>query len=242
MSIVKRLGRLIITVAAIVLFYSSISPVLAQSLTASMVLSPATSTSTRVGDSFVVTVQLQSSASLDINYARSVFTFDPARLEIVTVENGTLFCKYPTDAANFLKDNTNGKLMITGVSSGTTGCTYPKLTTTPVVFAKITIKAKKTGPAVLSFGYTGALSDTQSGITKAGSPPTFVMGAPTNGTYTIQEAGVPTASHTVIDTGIEDYGMVIYLGGLLYALGILGLLSERFIVKKGTVEHKGARS
>ena len=163
----------------------AILPVSAQSVTATFVLSPRTKTVVK-DSTFDVTINLKSTGSKRVSYARAILVFDPTLLEIPqAVEAGNLFCNYPTDEGNYVADNTEGQLMITGIATGETNCPFPELNTTNKLFARVTFKAKATGKADLSFMFNGREADGMSGVMDSNSPPQFIMSTPQDGTYTI---------------------------------------------------------
>lgn len=160
-------------------------PVAAQSVTASFVLSPRTR-SVPLNGTFDVSITMRATAPKQVSYARVVLFFDPTSLEIADdLQAGSLFCNYPVDQSNYIADNEQGQIVITGISTGQAGCSFPELTTTEVVFAKVTFKAKKNGSTNVSFMYNGRLEDEMSAITDTNSPPQMIMSAPQNGTYAI---------------------------------------------------------
>lgn len=182
----NRLSR-ILSILLLTLYVSSLAilPVSAQSVTATFVLSPKTKTVVK-NTNFEVTINIKGTGTKKVSYARAVIFFDPTMLEIPqALEAGSLFCNYPTDAANYIADNEEGQVLITGIATGESGCPFPDVTTSNSLFARVTFKAKKTGTANLSFAYNGELADDMSGITDSNSPPQFIMTTPQDGKYTI---------------------------------------------------------
>lgn len=212
-----------------------LSPVYAQTVTATFQLKPASGTH-KVNDKFTVQIQLKSTASKRVSYARSILTFDPTMLEVSdSVQHGSIFCNYPSDSANYIADNTQGLLMITGISSGTSSCAYPELTATPVTFAQVTFTAKKAGNADVSFIFNGQQGDNVSGIVDTNSPPQFIMTSPQDASFTITTSTTtttPTPTEPPTTTprpkppknlGVDP--LYIIIGAA--ALAVVGLLLQR---------------
>lgn len=171
-------------VVAMYVAFLSMSPV-AAATTTTFVLSPATK-KVLVNSTFDVDIKITATAAQKINYARAILVFDPTELEITqAVQAGSMFCSYPTDESNYIADNTQGQLMITGSATGAANCAYPEVTSAGTLFAKVTFKAKKSGTADLSFMFNGNLADDMSGITDTNSPPQFIMTAPKDGKFTV---------------------------------------------------------
>ncbi|MCC7304175.1 hypothetical protein IT418_02050 [bacterium] len=177
----------LLALSMVVVYSTSLAilPVYAQSVTATFALSPRTKT-VLVNTNFDVTINIKATATKKVSYARAVVFFDPTMLEIPqALEAGSMFCNYPTDEANYVADNEQGQVLITGISTGDSGCAFPDVTTANSLFAKITFKAKKAGTANLSFAYNGELEDEMSAITDSNSPSQFIMTSPQDGKYTI---------------------------------------------------------
>jgi hypothetical protein len=182
---------------------SFLSPVAAQSTGATFAFSPSTK-AVRPDTTFTVNIVIKANTEKKISYARAIVVFDPTELEITNAESGSIFCNYPTDQANYESDNTAGQLMITGISTGVSGCEYPLPTSTGIVFATITFKAKKLGNAEVSFVYNGRQADDQSGITDTNSPPQFFMTTPQDATFSVTSGPTPTPTPKVPpDLGVD---------------------------------------
>lgn len=195
----------------------AILPVHAQSVTATFVLSPKTK-KVLVNTTFDVTINIKATATKKVSYARAVVFFDPTMLEIPqALEAGSMFCNYPTDAANYVADNEQGQVLITGTATGESGCAFPDVTTGNSLFAKITFKAKKTGTANLSFAYNGDLEDEMSGITDSNSPPQFIMTAPQDGKYTIVSSLSTPTPEPPDDLGADPR---LVIGAAVIVMGI----------------------
>jgi hypothetical protein len=192
-------------------------PVSAQSVTATFALSPRTKKVVK-NSTFDVSVNVKSTAAKEISYARAVLVFDPTMLQIPqAVEAGSMFCNYPTDEANYIADNTEGQLMITGLSTGEAGCAYPEVTSSGSLFVRVTFKAIKTGTAELSFMFNGREADGMSGITDTNSPPQFIMSTPQDGAYTIVNSLVTTTTAPPGNLGVDPrivIGVAIGLAGI----------------------------
>lgn len=182
----NRVLRLL-SILLLVVYTASLAilPVSAADTTATFVLSPRTKT-VLVNSTFEVTINIKATATKKISYARAVVFFDPTLLEIPqALEAGSMFCNYPTDGANYVADNAEGQIVITGTATGAADCEFPDVTTSNSLFARITFKAKKTGTANLSFMYNGRLADDMSGITDTNSPPQLMMSTPQDGSFKI---------------------------------------------------------
>lgn len=214
----NRLLRILSLVLAI-LYMSTVAilPVAAQSVTATFVLSPRTKTVVKDG-TFDVSINLKATATKRVSYARAILVFDPTILEIPqAVEAGNLFCSYPTDEGNYVADNTEGQLMITGIATGETSCPFPELTTSNQLFARVTFKAKKTGKADLSFMFNGREADGMSGIMDSNSPPQFIMSSPQDGEYTVVSSLSTPTPQPPGNLGVDPrlvIGTAIALAGL----------------------------
>jgi len=195
----------------------ALMPVAAQSVTAKFVLSPRTKTVVK-DTTFDVTINITATATKEISFARAVLVFDPTMLEIPqALEAGTMFCEYPTDEFNYIADNSQGQVMITGISSGTVGCPFPAVNTTGTLFARITFKAKKAGVVDLSFLSNGQLADNMSGIADISSPSLYIMSEPSDGKYTILSSATATTPVPPGNLGVDPrilVGVAVVIGGL----------------------------
>ncbi len=202
-----------------VLYVASLGilPVAAQSATVTFALSPKTKTVVK-NTSFDVVINLKATANKQISYARAILVFDPTMLEIPqAVEAGSLFCNYPTDEDNYIADNEEGQLMITGISTGETSCPYPEITTAGNMFARVTFKAKKTGTADLSFMFNGREADGMSGIKDSNSPPTFIMTAPQDGAYSVVNSIATPTPKPPDNLGVDPriiVGVAVVIAGI----------------------------
>jgi len=192
-------------------------PVSAQSVTAKFVLSPRTKTVVKDA-TFDVTINITATATKEISYARAVLVFDPTMLEIPqALEAGTMFCDYPTDEFNYVADNTQGQVMITGRASGEVTCPYPAVNSTGTLFARITFKAKKTGVVDFSFLSNGQLVDNMSAIADTSSPALFIMSDPSDGKYTILSSATATTPVPPGNLGVDPrivVALAVAVGGV----------------------------
>lgn len=214
----NRISRFL-ALALVSMYVASLAvlPVSAQSITATFVLSPRTKTIV-VNSTIDVAINIKSTAAKQISYARAILVFDPTMLEITqAVEAGSMFCNYPTDEGNYIADNTEGQLMITGISTGETACPHPQATTAGTLFARVTFRAKKTGTAELAFMFNGREADGMSGISDSNSPPTFIMSSPQDGAYTIVTSLATPTPNPPPNLGVDPR---IIIG---VAIGIAGL-------------------
>jgi hypothetical protein len=183
-----RLTALIIFFLSVVILLSSAKTVYAQTSGASFALSPSTK-GVIVDGSFTVNVIIKSAANKEVSFARAVMLFDPTELELTGAEAGDIFCDYPTDSGSYAADNEAGQIIITGNATGISTCPYPKPTTSGIVFATLTFKAKKTGTASLDFVYNGREEAGQTIVLDTTSPPQLFVAAPLDGSYVISESG-----------------------------------------------------
>gem|GEM_PF-6704488 len=194
----------------------AIVPVSAQAVTSTFLLSPRTK-NVVIGSTFDVTINITATATKEISYARAILVFNPTMLEMPqALEAGSMFCDYPTDAANYIADNTQGQIMITGISTGQATCPFPVVNTDGTLFARITFKAKKTGKANLAFLFNNQAADGMSGISDTSSPSLFIMSTPRDGAYTI----LSSASATPTPPGNLGVDPRVLLGVAVAAVAI----------------------
>jgi hypothetical protein len=215
MNLFTRLGAF-----ALVIVYTvslAVLPVSAQSVTSTFVLSPRTKTVVKDA-TFDVTINITATATKEISFARAVMVFDPTMLEIPqALEAGSMFCEYPTDEFNYIADNSQGQVMITGRASGEVTCPYPAVNTSGTLFARITFKAKKAGVVDLSFLSNGQLVDDMSAIADTSSPSLYIMSDPSDGKYTILSSATATTPVPPGNLGVDPrivLAAAVAVGGL----------------------------
>lgn len=206
---------------ALVLSLSVFSrPVYAQATKdVTMTLDPKTQTVIK-GNDVAVKVMLSASTAKKVSYAKALFKFDANLLEIKDVTSSNMFCQHPTDISSYAADNTQGVLMVTGFSNGTTECPHPELTLTPVLFVTVTFKTKSNGVSNLQFEYTGTNDQQSSSVMDINSPTQFILIQPENGTITINNASVPT---TTVPAPPENLGIESDIMAILAAAGFLAV-------------------
>lgn len=201
MNLLLRIGAFALTAAYAATLL--VLPVSAQSVTSTFVLSPRTKTVVKDA-TFDVTINITATATKEISYARAVMVFDPTMLEIPqALEAGTMFCEYPTDEFNYIADNTQGQVMITGRASGEVTCPFPAVNTSGTLFARITFKAKKAGVVDLSFLSNGQIADDMSAIADTNSPAAFIMSDPSDGKYTVLSSATATTPVPPGNLGVD---------------------------------------
>jgi hypothetical protein len=209
------------TLISIVIFVLSINTVAAQQNSVQMKLNQ---TSYQVNQNGTVTVQIQLTASSakQVNFARAVLRFDPSLVEIQTVQKSTLFCEYPTDPGSYASDNTQGILIVSAISSGTSGCAYPTLNTTPQTMFTVTFRGKTVGTSQLIFEYNGQDSDVHSAVMDTNSPAQFVLADPTDGQIVVAAGTATTTTVAPPDNlGTTEDSIIIITLGTIIVTGIL---------------------
>lgn len=224
-----RFHKVWITAAcAIFSLFFAISPIFAQSTqqTAAMTLNPQNPT-INPGQTVNVVVSLSSSTPKQASYAKAVLQFDPEILEITDVVAGSIFCTYPTDSASYASDNTQGVIMVTGFSDGTTDCAYPQLTATQATFFTVQFRGRKAGASDLQFRYSGTNDVQNSAIMDNNSPTQFILTTPTNGEITVSSGVTPTTPipQPPDDLGVSPLMLLITAGGgMILAIGIYAFI------------------
>lgn len=183
-------------------------------------------------EDFTVDILIDSSGE-NILLARSVITFDPTKLQLVTAErNNTLFDQYPDSGAS--TDNENGVIMLEGFTQSGVAPLY--LTgSEPDVFARLRFTAVKDGNVTLDWEYNGNDEQFKSVIMADGSPPVNVLNSkPAAVTYKIQDVDNPgaTTGSTTPVTSIQDNTMTfVGTGVIVSALLILG--GSKILINSG---------
>lgn len=185
------------------IFSIGIAPVAAQTITATFVLSPA-SKSVKVGQTFTVDVNITATSNKRISYGRAILAFDPTLLQMTqSVQHGSLFCNFPSDNSNYIADNSQGIIMVTGTATGTGDCPFPEITDNPDLFVRITFKAKKAGTADVQFLFNGQDAAGFSGIKDTNSPPQFIMTTPQDAQYKITSTAATPTTAPPDDLGVD---------------------------------------
>lgn len=209
------------TLISIIVFVFSIASVNAQQNSVQMKLNQS---SYQVNQNGTVTVQIQltASSSKQVNFARAVVRFDPSLVEIQSVQKSALFCEYPTDPGSYASDNTQGILIVSAISSGTSGCNYPTLNTTPQTMVTVIFKGKATGTSQLIFEYNGQNSDVHSAVMDNNSPAQFVLADPSDGQIIVAAGAVTTTTVAPPDNlGTTEDSIIIITLGTIIVTGIL---------------------
>ena len=92
------------------------------------------------------------------------------------------------------------------------------MTSAGTLFARVTLKAKKSGTADLSFLFNGREADGMSGINDSNSPPQFIMSTPQDGAYTVVTSLATPTPKPPDDLGV-DARIVIGVAAAIAGLG-----------------------
>lgn len=216
----QRLMLFIVTITLGV--FVMISPAHAQSAgTATFTLDPDEGVVIQ-GKEFSIDVILRSGGNT-LSSARLGMEFDPSMLEVTKVQydsldqsTGSLFCQFPETSGQYVVDNDQGIIVVTGIASGTNECPY--FSQAEGIFARIFFEPLDTGTTTISF-IVGNQA-TASAITDNKSPPQPVLTAqPASASYTII-ASEPTPTAPLPNTGLLSNGLlavsvVLALGGII---------------------------
>ncbi|EKD62711.1 MAG: hypothetical protein ACD_52C00085G0001 [uncultured bacterium] len=185
-------------------------------LAAALQLSPPGGT-LDVNETMVVKINLSLASGESVSGVDAELTFDKNKLQVTTIEEGTLFPTYPVS----IYSNTEGTIAVSGIAQ--TGSFVDAGGT----LATVTFTGKAGGTATVVFDFSSG-STTDSNVAQSGTD-SDLLESVINGSYTVTgsssgsdsgSGGVGGGSDTDAGTGLPTTGnqettLVLFLGGLL---------------------------
>ena len=169
-----------------------------------------------VTEGFTVDILIDS-GGYELSKARAVIKFDPSVVQLSkAMKNNSLFEEWPLDQST--TDNTNGIVMLTGITSSDGLVPYYKTATSPDVFARLEfdIVDESAEKILLSFEYSGEDELFQSVLISSGKDTQNVLlSAPSSVTFLIDDDIVPSTSIDMNTLGIGIGILLILVGGFV---------------------------
>ena len=169
-----------------------------------------------VTEGFTVDILIDS-GGYELSKARAVIKFDPSVVQLSkAMKNNSLFEEWPLDQST--TDNTNGIVMLTGITSSDGLVPYYKTATSPDVFARLEfdIVDESAEKILLSFEYSGEDELFQSVLISAGKDTQNVLlSVPSSVTFLIDDDIVPSTSIDMNTLGIGIGILLILVGGFV---------------------------
>ena len=169
-----------------------------------------------VTEGFTVDILIDS-GGYELSKARPVIKFDPSVVQLSkAMKNNSLFEEWPLDQST--TDNTNGIVMLTGITSSDGLVPYYKTATSPDVFARLEfdIVDESAEKILLSFEYSGEDELFQSVLISAGKDTQNVLlSVPSSVTFLIDDDIVPSTSIDMNTLGIGIGILLILVGGFV---------------------------
>ncbi|OGC44222.1 hypothetical protein A2400_01565 [candidate division WS6 bacterium RIFOXYB1_FULL_33_14] len=169
-----------------------------------------------VKEGFTVDILIDS-GGYELSKARAVIKFDPSVVQLSkAMKNNSLFEEWPLDQST--TDNTNGIVMLTGITSSDGLVPYYKTATSPDVFARLEfdIVDESAEKILLSFEYSGEDELFQSVLISAGKDTQNVLlSVPSSVTFLIDDDIVPSTSIDMNTLGIGIGILLILVGGFV---------------------------
>jgi len=169
-----------------------------------------------VKEGFTVDILIDS-GGYELSKARAVIKFDPSVVQLSkAMKNNSLFEEWPLDQST--TDNTNGIVMLTGITSSDGLVPYYKTATSPDVFARLEfdIVDESAEKILLSFEYSSEDELFQSVLISAGKDTQNVLlSVPSSVTFLIDDDIVPSTSIDMNTLGIGIGILLILVGGFV---------------------------
>ena len=169
-----------------------------------------------VTEGFTVDILIDS-GGYELSKARAVIKFDPSVVQLSkAMKNNSLFEEWPLDQST--TDNTNGIVMLTGITSSDGLVPYYKTATSPDVFARLEfdIVDESAEKILLSFEYSSEDELFQSVLISAGKDTQNVLlSVPSSVTFLIDDDIVPSTSIDMNTLGIGIGILLILVGGFV---------------------------
>lgn len=189
------------------LWFLIISPSVVLAADATLALSPSTGTFNK-GCAFSLNITLDTGGTQTDGTDAIVF-YDSSRLTANSINAGTIYADYPGNNI----DSASGKIMVSGLASVTSSFSGQG------TLATINFTVKEDAPTGVTqvkfdFDPSDKTKTTDSNVVKKGETPTDILGAVTNGNYTVgsgscgSAAGAP-ASVTLPATGIGQGAVTV---------------------------------
>lgn len=167
-----------------------------------------------VNETLEVKINLSLASGESVSGVDAELTFDKNKLQVTSIEEGTLFPTYPISTYS----NTEGTIAVSGIAQ--TGSSV----TASGTLATVTLKGKAGGTAAVTFDFTSG-STTDSNVAEKDTD-TDLLESVVNGSYTVSGAGGVGGGGTGTDegtglptTGNQETTLVLFLGGLV-VLGV----------------------
>lgn len=206
--IIENLTKLKLSILFLIFFFTLqfllfLAPVYAAS-SATFSLSPASGSFSQSA-SFDVSILLNSNGA-KIDGIDAQLTFDPAALEILSINQTTLFPTYPVKTS----DNSAGTITVSAVANPG----EPIATSTPTALASIRVKPRKAGSASVNYVFVKG-STTDSNVVENATN-LDILTSVNNANFSIVASGpgAPPGSGQLPSAGVIENTLLLLGGGL----------------------------